>query len=240
MAPVSTSAESPATSPDRNPLRALIGGPRGALESVLPPLVFVATFEATSSIGWAVGIALAIAVVFAIWRMAEGKRPTRALSALLIVAISAYVAVKTDSAVAFFWPRVLVNVISALAFAVSIVVRWPLLGVIVGPIVGTRMRWRQDPDLMRAYARASWLWVALCLIRAAVLVPLIEQRLIWGLAVTGAIFYVLVIITVLLSWVVIRRSLPEGHPGIRNPTISASTNTSTPPSPTNTPPTPAI
>ena len=173
---MSTSAESPATAPDRNPLRALIGGPRGALESVLPPLVFVATFEATSSIGWAVGIALAIAVVFAIWRMAEGKRPTRALSALLIVAISAYVAVKTDSAVAFFWPRVLVNVISALAFAVSIVVRWPLLGVIVGPIVGTRMRWRQDPDLMRAYARASWLWVALCLIRAAVLVPLIEQR----------------------------------------------------------------
>ena len=84
---------------------------------------------------------------------------------------------------------------------------------------------------MRAYARASWLWVALCLVRAAVLVPLIEQRLIWGLAVTGAIFYVLVIITVLLSWVVIRRSLPEGHPGIRNPMIA---------SPANTPPAPAI
>ena len=228
---MSTPADSSASAPDRNPLRALIGGPRGALESVLPPLAFVAAFEATSSIGWAVGIALAIAVVFTIWRIAEGKRPTRALSALLIVAISAYVAVKTDSAVAFFWPRVLVNLISALAFAVSILVRWPLLGVIVGPIVGTRMRWRQDPVLMRAYARASWLWVALCLIRAAVLVPLIEQRLIWGLAVTGAIFYVLVIITVLLSWVVIRRSLPEGHPGIRNPMIA---------SPNSTPQAPAI
>jgi hypothetical protein len=185
-------------------------------------LAFVATFELSGSIGWAVGVALAIALVFAIWRMAEGKRPTRAMSALLIVAISAYVAVKTDSAVAFFWPRVLVNLISALAFAVSILVRWPLLGVIVGPIVGTRMRWRQDPDLLRAYARASWLWVALCLIRAAVLVPLIEQRLIWGLAVTGALFYVLVIVTVLLSWVVIRRSLPADHPGIRHPVTPSS------------------
>ncbi|NQW72347.1 MAG: DUF3159 domain-containing protein [Actinobacteria bacterium] len=183
--------------------------------------MFVATFEVTSSIGWAVAIALVIAVVFAIWRIAEGKRPTRALSALLIVAISAYVAVKTDSAVAFFWPRVLVNLISALAFAVSILVRWPLLGVIVGPIVGTRMRWRRDPELLRAYARASWLWVALCLIRAAVLVPLIEQQLVWGLAVTGAIFYVLVIITVLLSWVVIRRTLPADHQGIRHPVISS-------------------
>ncbi len=217
MGPVSTPAEPASPATDRNPLRVLIGGPRGALESVLPPLVFVATFELSGSIGWAVGVALAIALVFAIWRMAEGKRPTRAMSALLIVAISAYVAVKTDSAVAFFWPRVLVNLISALAFAVSILVRWPLLGVIVGPIVGTRMRWRQDPDLMRAYARASWLWVALCLIRAAVLVPLIEQRLIWGLAVTGAIFYVLVIVTVLLSWVVIRRTLPADHQGIRHP-----------------------
>jgi hypothetical protein len=186
--------------------------------------MFVATFELSGSIGWAVGVALVIAIVFAIWRIAEGKRPTRALSALLIVALSAYVAVKTDSAVAFFWPRVLVNLISALAFAVSILVRWPLLGVIVGPIVGTRMRWRQDPDLMRAYARASWLWVALCLIRAAVLVPLIEQQLVWGLAVTGAIFYVLVIVTVLLSWVVIRRALPADHHGIRHPITSSSTN----------------
>ena len=124
---MSTPAEPASPATDRNPLRVLIGGPRGALESVLPPLVFVATFELSGSIGWAVGVALAIALVFAIWRMAEGKRPTRAMSALLIVAISAYVAVATDSAVAFFWPRVLVNLISALAFAVSILVRWPLL-----------------------------------------------------------------------------------------------------------------
>jgi hypothetical protein len=29
---------------DRQPLMALIGGPRGALESILPPLVFVAVY----------------------------------------------------------------------------------------------------------------------------------------------------------------------------------------------------
>lgn len=204
---------------DSNLLRILIGGPRGAVESILPPLAFVSVFVATTSIGWAVGTALLLAVVFAGWRILEGKRPTRALSALLIVVISAYIAVKTDSAVAFFWPRVLVNLISALAFAVSILIRWPLLGVIVGPIVGTRMRWRKDPDLVSAYGRASWLWVALCLLRAAVLFPLIEENLLWGLAVTGAIFYGLVALTVYLSWRVIKRSLPADHPGIRHPRI---------------------
>lgn len=205
---------------DRHLLRVLIGGPRGAVESILPPLAFVSVFVGTTSIGWAVGVALVLAAVFAVWRIAEGKRPTRALSALLIVVISAYIAVKTDSAVAFFWPRVLINLISALAFAVSILIRWPLLGVIVGPIVGTRMRWRKDPDLVSAYGKASWLWVALCLIRAAVLFPLIEQNLLWGLAVTGAIFYGLVALTVYLSWRVIKRSLPADHPGIRHPRIA--------------------
>lgn len=209
----------PDNAPGRHPLATLIGGPRGALESILPPLAFVATFTWTSSIGWAVGVALVLAVLFAVWRIAEGKRPTRAVSALLIVALSAYVAVTMDSAVAFFWPRVLVNLISAAAFAVSIMVRWPLLGVIVGPIMGTRMRWRKDPVLVRAYGRASWLWVALCLVRAAVLVPLIEQNMIWGLALTGALFYGLVILTVLGSWAIIRTSIPAEHPGVRHPQV---------------------
>ena len=209
------------TSDGRHPLAALIGGPRGALESILPPLAFVAMFTWTKSIGWSVGIALLLAVLFAVWRVVEGKRPTRAVSALLIVVLSAYVAVKMDSAVAFFWPRVLVNLISALAFAVSILIRWPLLGVIVGPILGTRLQWRKDPVLVRAYGRASWLWVALCLVRAAILVPLIEQNVLWGLAFTGALFYGLVILTVLGSWAIIRSSIPTQHPGVRHPQVAA-------------------
>lgn len=201
-----------------HPLAALIGGPRGALESILPPAVFIGIYVATGDdVLWASIVSIVIAVGFAIWRIAEGKRPTRAVGALFVVAISAYIAVRTGSAAAFFWPRVLINVVSAMAFIFSIAIRWPLLGVIVGPIVGTRMRWRQDPDLVRAYGRASWLWVALCLIRAAILIPLIEQEALLPLALTGALFYALVICTVLLSWVVIKRSLPADHPGIRHP-----------------------
>lgn len=175
---------------------------------------------------WAVSVAVGLGLVFAIWRLVQRKRPTRVLGALLVVVLSAYVAAKTGSAAAFFWPRVLLNIASALAFAISIFIRWPLLGVIVGPIVGTKMRWRKDPDLMRAYSRASWLWVLLCLIRAAVLIPLIENNWLWALAASGALFYALVIVTVLLSWVVIKGTLPADHPGIRGPRASESPNSS--------------
>ena len=205
----------------QHPLQALIGGPRGALESILPPLAFITTYIATGdNMTLAVSVAVGLGLVFAIWRLVQGKRPTRVLGALLVVVISAYVAARTGSAAAFFWPRVLLNIASGLAFAISIFVRWPLLGVIVGPIVGTKMRWRKDPDLMRAYARASWLWVLLCFIRAAVLIPLIDNNWLWALAASGALFYALVIATVLLSWVVIKRTLPADHPGIRSPRVS--------------------
>lgn len=209
---------------NQHPLQALIGGVRGALESILPPLAFVATYialggDSDEALTWAIAVAVGLALIFAIWRLAERKRPTRVIGSLLVVALGAYIAARTGSAAAFFWPRVLLNVLSALAFAVANLVRWPLLGVIIGPIAGTGMQWRKDPDLVRAYTRASWLWVALNLIRAAVLFPLIEADALWGLAASGAFFYVLVIITVLLSWRIIKRSLPSDHLGIRHPRI---------------------
>ena len=223
MAQHETDPDAPeAIDTERHPLAHLIGGPRGAVESILPPAAFIVTYVATGeSIAWGVGVALGLGAGFAAWRIAEGKRPTRVLGSLLVVVLSAYVAVKTGSAAAFFWPRVLVNVASALAFAISIFVRWPLLGVIVGPLVGTRMRWRQDPDLVTAYGRASWLWVALCLVRAGILIPLIEQNALWGLALSGALFYGLVVVTVILSWRVIKSALPADHPGIRHPRTGA-------------------
>ncbi len=209
---------------DRQPLAVLIGGPRGALESIIPPLVFVAVYVGLgdsnpNALTWAIVSALVLAVIFGMWRLLERKRPTRVLGAIIVVALGAYVAARTGSAAAFFWPRVLLNVLSALAFVVANFVRWPLLGVIVGPIVGTGMRWRKDPVLVRAYSRGSWLWVLLNLVRAAVLFPLITANALWGLAASGAFFYLLVIATVVGSWFVIKRSIPPDHPGIRSPQV---------------------
>jgi hypothetical protein len=63
------------------------------------------------------------------------------------------------------------------------------------------------------------LWVLLNLVRAAVLFPLITANALWGLAASGAFFYLLVIATVVGSWFVIKRSIPPDHPGIRSPQV---------------------
>lgn len=207
--------------PTGHPLRSLIGGPQGAIESILPPLIFVVTYAATgSNLLWAGIAAVGIGIVLAVVRIARGERPVRVVGALLVVIVAAFVAYYTGDAVAYFWPLVLANLASALAFAFSILIRWPLLGVVVGPIMGTGMRWRQDPDLLRAYSRASWTWVLLNLVRALVQIPLIEGKNLWALAAIRPVFYLLVIGTVMWSWIIIKRTLPADHPGLRHPRIT--------------------
>lgn len=203
---------------------ALLGGVRGALESVVPPLVFITVYVALggspeSDLGWAIAAAVTLALGFSTWRLVEGKHPARALGSLLVVLIGAYIAARTGSAADFFWPRVLLNAASALAFAVANLVRWPLIGVLLGPIAGTRMTWRQDPDLLRAYTRASWPWVLLNSVRTALLMVLIDGNQLWALAASGAFFYALTVLTILWSWWIIRRSLPADHLGIRHPRV---------------------
>lgn len=199
-----------------SPVRALIGGPRGALEGMAPPIVFVVGYAASgSNLTVAVLSALAVGVLLAVLRIVRGERPIRVVGALAVVVVAAAVAYATGSAVAYFWPLVLANFASALVFAGSIVVRWPLMGVFVGPIVGTRFRWRADPDLLRAYSLATWPWVVLNLVRGLVQIPLIRGEELWALAAIRPVFYLLVVLTVLWSWRIVKRALPADHPGLR-------------------------
>ncbi len=208
----------------RHPFTRLLGGVRGALESILPPLVFISVYlglggDPDEDLTWAIVAAVGLGLVFTVWRLVERKHPARAVGSLLIVLVSAYIAGRTGSAADFFWPRVLLNAASALAFVFANLIGWPLIGVILGPLVGTRMSWRQDPVLMRAYRRASWPWAALNALRAVLLILFIDGNNLWALAVSGAAFYGLTIVTIVISWWLIKRAIPDDHLGIRHPHI---------------------
>ena len=124
MSRVSEETSPDQTGPERDPLAGLIGGWLGALESVLPPLVFVTAYVATGDgLEWAVGAGIGIGLVLAAIRVTRGERPVRVLGALLVVIAAALVAYYTGDPAAYFWPLVLANVASALVFAISIVIR---------------------------------------------------------------------------------------------------------------------
>ncbi|GGM57901.1 hypothetical protein GCM10011608_48540 [Micromonospora sonchi] len=197
----------------------LLGGRRGALDATLPPVAFtVGWLLAGRSVIAGVVAALAVGVAVAGWRLRRGHRPRSVLIGLLAVCVAAIIVVRTGRAEDFFLVQLLANAASALAWVVSIVVRWPLLGVVVGAVLGQRGRWRRDPALVRAYARGSWVWTATYVLRVAVFLPLYLGGQV--LALTAArvgLTWPLVAAALAVSWAVVRRSLPAGHPGLRHP-----------------------
>lgn len=200
-------------------LAQLLGGRRSALDATLPAVGFVAGWAAAGqSIGAGAGVAVACALVISVWRLRHGDKPRAVLVGLLGVCVAALIALRTGKAEDFFLIQLVSNAASALAWTVSIVVRWPLLGLVVGAVLGQRTRWRRDPALLRAYSRGSWVWVLQYVVRLAVFLPLYAAGQVYALgAARIALTWPLVAACLAVSWWVIRRTLPAGHPGPRHP-----------------------
>ncbi len=160
-------------SKDRLDLVDALGGPRGLADSGLPGLAFVLAYTVSDSdLQLAIWAAIGVAVVLTAARLARRETLQFALAGLIGVGIAAFIASRTGRAEDFFLPGLLLNAAYAVAYAVSIWIRWPLLGVIIGPLTGEGMEWRRDPERVRLYSRASWIWVAVFVVRLAVQLPL--------------------------------------------------------------------
>ena len=183
-----------------------LGGRHGIVDSSLPGLAFVIAYTASGqeldvAIWTAVGIG---AVLFAI-RIVRKETLQFALAGFVGVAIAAFVAKQTGRAEDFFLPGLLLNLAYAAAYLVSIAIRWPLLGVIVGPLNGEGMEWRNDPERLRLYSRASWIWVGVFTLRLAVQLPLYfaDELVALGVAKTAMGFPIFAL-AAWLSYLVLR------------------------------------
>ncbi len=125
-----------------------------------------------SDLKLAAGVAVAVGALMTVIRLARREPLQFALAGFAGVAISAFIADRTGKAEDFFLPGLLLNAAYAAAYLISILVRRPLIGIIVAPILGEGKTWRQDPERFRLYTRASWIWVGVFLLRLAVQLPL--------------------------------------------------------------------
>jgi hypothetical protein len=154
-------------------LERAIGGVRGMIDSSIPTVVFVVAYIVTGSdLTPSVIAAVVAGLLVAVFRAIRHEPLQQVLYGFAGVAISALFAKYTGKAENYFLPGFLQNLGYGLAFLISILVRWPLIGVAMGFLTGEGTRWRQDPQLRRVYGAASWVWVVLFFGRLAVQVPL--------------------------------------------------------------------
>ncbi|MBI4940414.1 MAG: DUF3159 domain-containing protein [Actinobacteria bacterium] len=202
----------------------VLGGRRSALDATLPSVAFVVALvvtgraapDAVLPVSLAAGTLTALAV--AGWRAVRGHQVRAAVLGLLPVLGGAVVAARTGRAEDFFAVRILANAASALAWTGSIWVGRPLLGVVTGSALRQRGAWRADPHLYRGYARASWWWAGSFALRTVVLgaLYLASTPVLLGV-VQVALSWPLMTSVLVVSWRVLRRALPAGHPGLLHP-----------------------
>ncbi len=205
--------ESSAGPPDRGgmPLAEAVGGPLGVAEATLPFIAFtIAWTAADHDVVLGAVVAVAISATLATVRLAKGESTQFAISGLVGVAIGAIVASRTGEASSFFLPGILINCAWLTAYLVSIAIRRPLLGFFISKLTGEGDAWRTDRKRMRAYSRASWIWVGLFALRLLIQVPLYLSDAVAPLAaarvVTGLPLFAL---GLWLSYLLLRPMLEE-------------------------------
>ena len=106
-----------------------MGGVPGIVASTIPVVVFVVA-NLLLDLRPAVIAALVSGVAVAGWRIARRQPLQPAVSGLFGVGIAAFLAYRSGEARAFYLPGLIYSGACGLAFLVSVLVRWPLAGVI--------------------------------------------------------------------------------------------------------------
>lgn len=191
--------------PSGRALLAAMGGVRGLCETIVPGLVFLVVYTFTTDVPISLAASVGIAVIFTIVRLVMRSQPTQAIAGLIGVGASAILALITGKGTDNFILGLIINAVYALVILISVFVRWPLMGLAVGFLMGDGLAWRRDKAKYRAMQILTLCWFALFAVRLAVELPLYFANNVGGLALVKLLMGVPLYATLLLlSWLMVR------------------------------------
>jgi hypothetical protein len=192
---------------DKDKVIKALGVKRGLIDSGLPALVFLVVFNLSDkNINTAIWAALTLSAVLTFYRLIKRETLQHAFSGLIGVAICALISRRSGNAADFYLPGLWINAGYGTLYAFTNLIKWPILGVLLGPILGENFLWRKDPKRLRAYINAGWLWVGLFISRLVVQYPLYESGNINALGTARLLMgYPLFILAAWGSWLILKR-----------------------------------
>lgn len=203
-----------------------IGGPRGAAESLAPPLLFILGYTLTHDLRLSLILAVGSAAVALVLRVLTRSSPMQAISGAIGVAICAVVASRTGQARDFYLPGFAINAGYGLVFLLSLIPlpvlrlggvnqprgAYPVIGLLVGAVSGEGLTWRRDPRRRRMFTLVTALWVGFYALRLLVQGPLYLADQVEALGVARLMMGVpLFALMIWLSWMIVR-SVPKAAP----------------------------
>ena len=193
---------------DKDKVVSALGGKRGLIDSGLPALLFLLVFNISSqNLNASLWAALSLSISLTAIRLIKRQTLQHAFSGLVGVAICALISRRSGNAADFYLPGLYINAGYGFLYAFTNLIKWPILGIMLGPILGENFLWRKDPARLKAYIQAGWLWVGMFAIRLIVQYPLYKSGNVNALGTARlAMGYPLFIATAWATWLVLRKT----------------------------------
>ena len=192
---------------DREKVLQAFGGKKGLIDSGIPAVIFLVVFNVADALRPALISAIAVSALLTLIRLARRETVQHAMSGFIGVLICAWFANRTGNASDLYIPKLLTNLGYGTVYLIGNLVGWPIMGLVLGPILGENLRWRNHPERKRAYTLASWLWVAMFFTRIAVQYPIYRTGNVNLLGTVNlAMGYPLFIATAYGTWQIIKNA----------------------------------
>ncbi|WP_283137958.1 DUF3159 domain-containing protein [Rhizohabitans arisaemae] len=156
----------------RAQLAKALGGVRGIVEAAVPTLMFAGSWLLTKDLKLSLIIGAAGALVLLAVRIVQRSTPQFVINSLIGIAIAAFFALRSGRAEDAFLPGILYNAAYAAGLTLSILVRWPLMGFLIGSVTGDPTGWRSDPGIVKLCSKLTWLLAIPCFLRVLVQYPI--------------------------------------------------------------------
>lgn len=190
---------------DKAKVLAAFGGKKGLIDSGIPSVIFLVVFNVSNQLQSALIASVAVSALLTIIRLAMRETIQHAVSGLIGSLICAWFANRTGNASDLYIPKLLTNLGYGSVYLIANLAGWPILGLLLGPILGENLQWRKDPARARAYKRASWLWVGMFFARIAVQYPIYRSGNVNLLGTVNlAMGYPLFLATAYGSWMILK------------------------------------
>lgn len=177
----------------RHRLGEALGGLRGSLEAAAPMLVFVIAWSITKDRTLSLGSAAALTVLLALVRLVQRQTLQFVLGSVIATGLAAFFALRSGEAEDAFLPGILTSCAYLVGTVLSVILRWPVIGIMVGladqaaVAAGDPFRWRRNAAAVKVCSRLTLVLTAVYAIRVGIMGPLYLADNVAGLTVTKVV-----------------------------------------------------
>ncbi|MEY4435033.1 MAG: hypothetical protein RIR16_1073 [Actinomycetota bacterium] len=186
-----------------------LGGWIGVVEATAPALSYTICYLVTKAVLPSVIVAGTISIFFLLTQLVRKKPLTQTAVGMISLAIAVFLPLREGGQPAdYFVQGFITNAIYLGVLSLSIIIRRPLIGFLVGAFKGDLAGWIRDRKSVRRYSWVTVLWVGLFAFRLAVQLPLYFSGSVEALGIARVLMGVpLYGILLWFSWLLLRKSI---------------------------------